>query len=337
MTKLAHLRRLGLLVVLPIGLVLVSAVQTMAQTKDYQPGEKIEYKISGNPDVWEQGVFVKASDAGSYAMIRLKPTAAFPNGYERSSEWAQIRPIGPRPAIATRQPTAAPAPIAAREPMVTNEAKPNRVDGNVPAANDAGTGLMSQEQILSFLQTRLGPNQFQNPRRDEIKKELADMIKRRGLDFRYSVSLTDFRSKLSKVGTSSEIAFALQDNYGAPTKQSQLMGAWTLGKIGGVVDYAQNNRVYRQGETAVANIGTLTLNANGTYAWKSDTAQSTNGRWRSATYAEMKSEGGDGIVLLGAKGGYDWIVTKDRRTTVKGEWLSVYELGTRQIKEFGSR
>ena len=52
---------------------------------------------------------------------------------------------------------------------------------------------------------------------------------------------------------------------------------------------------------------------------------------------EMKSKGGDGIVLLKAKSGYDWIVTKDRTTTLKGEWLNISELGTRQINEYGSR
>ncbi len=146
------------------------------------------------------------------------------------------------------------------------------------------------------------------------------MIKQRGLDFRYSTSLREFRNRLSAVGTSSEISFALQDNFGEPTRKAWLMGSWTLGKIGGAVYYQQNNRVYRQGETAVANVGTLTLNANGAYAWKSETAQSTNGQWRNATKAEMKSEGGDGIVLIGAKSGYDWIVTKaaERRSRESG-------------------
>jgi hypothetical protein len=110
-----------------------------------------------------------------------------------------------------------------------------------------------------------------------------------------------------------------------------------VGKIGAAVDYTKNNRVYRQGEIGVGNVGTLTLNANGTYIWKSATAQSTSGKWRKATREEMKSKGGDGIVLLKAKSGYDWIVTKDRTTTLKGEWLNISELGTRQINEYGSR
>ncbi len=51
----------------------------------------------------------------------------------------------------------------------------------------------------------------------------------------------------------------------------------------------------------------------------------------------MKSLGGDGIVLLKAKSGYDWIVSKNRTTTLKGEWIYISELGTRQINEYGSR
>jgi len=115
------------------------------------------------------------------------------------------------------------------------------------------------------------------------------------------------------------------------------MGAWNLGKIGAAVDYVKNNRVYRQGEIGVANVGTLTLNANGTYIWKAGVKDSTSGKWRKATSKEMTSEGGDGIVLLKAKSGYDWLVTKDRRTKLKGEWINISELGTRQINEYGSR
>lgn len=199
-----------------------------------------------------------------------------------------------------------------------------------------GGGLMSQSDVLGFLRTNLGDKQWENPRREEIKKELVEMIKQRGVDFQ-STSLTEFDRQLSKVGTSSDISFALRDNYGRPTQQSWLMGPWNLGKIGGAVEYVKNNRTYRQGESGVANVGTLLINANGTYVWKSGTAQSTNGKWRKASHAEMRSEGGDGIVVLAAKSGYDWIVTKNRSTPNPGDWVYIAELDTRQIKEFGSR
>ena len=70
-----------------------------------------------------------------------------------------------------------------------------------------------------------------------------------------------------------------------------------MGKIGATVNYVKGGRVYTQGEIGVGNVGTLTLSANGAYNWKSVTAQSTVGKWRKATNAEMKSQGVDGIVL----------------------------------------
>jgi hypothetical protein len=165
------------------------------------------------------------------------------------------------------------------------------------------------------------------------------MIKARGLDFRFSSSDTVFWNKLAKYGAiTSDVSFPLTYNYGAPTKEKELMGAWNLGKIGAATSYVKNDRVYRQGEIGVGNIGTLSLNANGTYVWKSVLkAQPATGKWRKATKAEMTSVGGDGIVLLNAQSGYDWLVTKDRRTTNKGEWINISELQTRQINEFGSR
>jgi len=115
------------------------------------------------------------------------------------------------------------------------------------------------------------------------------------------------------------------------------LGAWNLGKIGAAVDYVRNNRVYRQGEIGVSGVGTLTLNANGTYIWRAGAKDSTSGKGRKATKKEMTSEGGDGIVLLKAKTEYDWLVTKDRRTKLKGQWIGISELNTRQINEYGSR
>jgi len=169
---------------------------------------------------------------------------------------------------------------------------------------------MSQEDVLNFLQANLGPNQFQNPRRDEIKKGLAELIKIRRLNFRYDTDLVEFRTRLSKVGTSSEIHFTLLDSFGPPPQQNALMGAWNLGKVGGRSQATINSTVYRPGEGAVPSIGTLTINPNGAFKWRSVPAESTNGRWRQATKAEMKTEGGDGIVLVNAKSGFDWLSAK---------------------------
>lgn len=315
--------RIGSLVFLTIGLIFILDLQAVAQKKDYKPGEKIEWKSSGYPETWEEATFVKATPDGSQPIIREKPNQFNKDGFQRGTSWADIRPL---------------RAIPTKAPDVTNQNQDSKDNTVTETTKDFGTGLMTQGEVLSFLQTRMGDKPFQNPRREEIKKELAEMIKARGLDFRYSETTPDYFSRLAKYnGITSEVSFPLRDNYGAPTKQAWLMGAWKLGKIGAAVDYTKNGRVYRQGEIGVGNVGTLSLNANGTYVWNSVTATSTNGKWREATKAEMKSQGGDGIVLIKAKSGYDWIVTKNRTTTLAGDWLSISELATRQINEFGSR
>lgn len=299
-----------------IALLCVAGIRTSAQKKDYRPGEKIEYRSSGYPEVWEAATFVGASADGSQPIIRQTPNQFHKDGFQRATSWTEIRAVSARPAPAT--------------------AADNRI---APPARSTGTGrgLMTQAEVLDFLQTKLGDQPFQNPRRDEIKKELAEMVKARGLDFLFSSFDSAFYSKLATFGATSDLTAPLGDNYGAPPRRDWLMNAWKLSKIGAAVDYVRNDRVYRQGEIALANIGMLTLNANGTYDWKAVTGQSTSGSWRDATKVEMRSAGGDGIVLLKAKSGYDWIVTKDRRTTLPGEWISISELGSRQINEHGSR
>ena len=327
MANQTNLQRIGSLVLMTITLLFIADIQASAQKKDYKPGEKIEWKSSNYPETWEEATFIRATPDGSQPIIREKPNEFHKEGFQRGTSWADIRPLSPKPN------NKSPVNDSRKENPVNDKETNNKEQ--TETTNDGG-GLMTQAEVLSFLQTKLGDKPFQNPRREEIKKELAEMIKQRGLDFRFDSS-TDFYNKLGKYGATSEITFPLRDNYGEPTKQSWLMGAWNLGKIGAAVDYVKNNRVYRQGEIGVGNVGTLTLNANGTYIWKSAANQSTNGKWRKATREEMKSQGGDGIILLKAKSGYDWIVSKNRATTLKGEWIFISELGTRQINEYGSR
>ena len=314
MTKQINWRRIGSLVLLTIALLFITDTQVIAQKKDYTPGEKIEYKISGSyPEQWEVGTFVRASEDGSQPVIREKPNQYNPNGFQYYSTWDKIRPLS--------------AKTANKVPVNDTEADNNATTPET--TNDFGTGLMTQEQVLSFLQAKIGDKAFTNPPREaEIRKELAEMIKARGVDFRFD-STSDFFQKLAKYGAiTSDVSFPLSYNYGEPTKEKELLGAWNLSKVG----------VYRRGAIGVGNIGTLSLNANGTYVWKSVLkTQPINGKWRKATKEEMTSVGGDGIVLLKAQGEYDWLVTKDRRTTNKGEWINISELRTRQINEYGSR
>ena len=198
--------------------------------------------------------------------------------------------------------------------------------------------LLTKEDVLSFLSTRLGDRPFQNPNQDTIKKELVELIKQRGVDFHYQ-PLSEFSKQLSKVGTSSEMKFALQENYGPPTKQGFLMDSWSMDVIGGRVGVIINNRAFQQGETA-AKAGMLTISPNGTYAWqlyqKDAPERQIKGAWRKATPREMQYQGGDALVLLAAKGGWDWIVLQDR-TITSGERVRVLELTSRKVREFGSR
>jgi hypothetical protein len=92
---------------------------------------------------------------------------------------------------------------------------------------------------------------------------------------------TDFHTNFSSSGISdSTTTFPLQANYGAPTTEGWLLGAWGMTKIGATVDYVKNNRVYRQGEIGVGNIGLITVKADSTYTWKSIEVQPTSGNWR---------------------------------------------------------
>jgi hypothetical protein len=313
------------LLVLPILLIASSSV--LAQNKDYKPGEKIEWKSADYPETWSEATFLRATPDGRQPIIREKPNEFHKDGFERATQWDNIR----RPL-----PKAPPAPAGSITKGATPPGAP--IDEMPPNTKKFGTGLMTQAEVLGYLQAELGDNPFQNPRREDVKKQLVDMMKARGLDFRYSTPLTDFNAKLSKLGAgTSEVVFPLRDNYGEPTKQSWIMGTWKLGKIGAAVDTVKRDGVYRQSEIGVSNVGTLSLNANGTYVWKAGAKDSTAGQWRPASGAEMKSQGGAGIVLLKAKGGEDWIVMQDRNTTLAGDWINVYQLNWRQIREYGSR
>ena len=300
-----------------------ASVNTNTLKTDYKPGEKIEYLAETYPkEVWEEGTFIRPSYDGKQPIIRQKPNEFQKDGFETGWYWEKIRPLG------------------AKKTTAKTEQKTEETEDNpspTETTKDFGTGLMSQADVLSFVQTKLGDNPSQNPRRDEIKKELVEMIKARGLDFRFETN-SDFYSKLNKyVAMTSDMVFPLHYNFGAPTKESWLTGSWQLSKTGAAVDYEKDGRIYREGEIAVGGIGALTIKADGTYVWKTGAKDSTSGKWRKATKEEMREQGGDGIVLLKAKGGEDWIVMHDRWTTLKGNWINIYQLNWRQIKERGWR
>lgn len=301
-----------------------------AQGKDYKPGEKIECKTSYSKDDWGPCTFVGKSYDGSQPIIRDD------QGFQKGlPDWTWVRPAAAKPAndrARNNQP-------AAEDVNKQNAA--NVVKRDVAARADAapaGQGLMSQADVINFLKTRLGPDPFANPRRYEIKDRLAEEIKRRGLNFRFE-AVSPFFDELSKyIGVTSDISNPLKDNYGPPTKQSWLLGTWKLDVVGATTEYEANDRIWRKEASAAANIGRLTVNADGTYIWQASApAKTFRGQWRKATAEEMKTQGGDGIVLLKAKEGWDWIVTQNRRWAGQGDLIWVSDLNTRQMREIGSR
>ena len=55
-----------------------------------------------------------------------------------------------------------------------------------------------------------------------------------------------------------------------------------------------------------------------------------------ATAAEMKYQGGAGLVLLDGEQHWDWIVHKDM-TANSGDWINVADINTRQVIRSGVR
>jgi hypothetical protein len=313
MKRQALLHQFGLLSVAATALLLIANVQAFAQKTDYKPGEQIEY-FDHYTNTWEIGVFVEKSYDGSQPVIRTKPSQYFPQGEQKAlADWSQIRPLQAQPqnnqADENRNPAKDEKPVE-QTPIKTT-----------------GEGLMSQADVLNFLKTNLGANPFANPKRDEIKAQLAEEIKRRGLNFHFQ-TVSDFFNQLAAYGAITQDVIApLKDNYGAPTKQNWLMGAWNL-------DNVVNTEVIM----GAKGTGKLTINPGGTYVWYDAVYNKTyRGRWRKATKEEMQTQGGDGLVLLKAKGDWDWIVTQNRTWTKAGDVIWVSELKGRTDRETGSR
>lgn len=313
----------------------------LAQADKYKPGDKIEYRESVYSETWEPGVYLYATPDGKQPVIRKKPNEFYKEGAQTAFDWERIRPLGTKPA--TKATAEAPVKTVPAQPSAPTETKPVTPAPEpktmpAPPPIGAGGGLLTQEDVLNFLQTRLGDQPFAHPQRDQIKKELAEMIKKRGVNFRYQ-NLSDFSNQLGKYGAHSDVIFPLQANYGPPTKEPWLIGKWSLSKIGATVDYkGGDGYIYRQTEIGVKEVGSIIITADGKYTWNIDVPRGVaQGTWRKSTPAEMPYQGGDAIVLLKAKGGVDWIVHQDRVTELKGDWVNIAQLDSRQIREGGFR
>ncbi|HLM60913.1 MAG TPA: hypothetical protein VK308_08925 [Pyrinomonadaceae bacterium] len=295
--KQTNSRRIGLLVLLTIILLFIGGIQAFSQKKDYKPGEKIEYLAETYPEeVWEEGVFVKAGYDGSQPIIRQKPDQFHKGGFETAFHWNKIRPLDS-------------GKVKAAPP--TNEIK-NPKDKTAPTIEDKG--LMTKAEIIEYLKTGVGTS-GPHPKKAQVSKELVEMIKRRGVDFRLPYTDLHHISQVGGNDSTYDVQSAIKYNYGAPTKQSWLMGTWDMMSF----DVGYN---YSVG----AKTGFLTINKDKTYTWKPVNRAIIKGEWREATEEEMKIQGGVGIVLLKGENGDDWLVRKAVNPNFKTDHIDIWHL-----------
>ncbi len=303
-----YVRKLFLLIAVCFLIAAASAVIAVAQ----RPGDKVEYKAQNWPEKWEIGTFVKTLPGGTQVLIREKPTEFFPDGSERAYALNDVRPIAKAPVNDPKTP-----PNPPDKPR--DEEKATNVD-------QAGGPQMSQQDILTFLRNRLGDGDpFRNPKREQVLQQLREEILGRGVNFRYS-SIGDFSNQLGKFGALSNVTYPLQVNFGAPAKLNSLFGKWRFSKVGA------------PGAPMFGNNGSMVINANGSYVW--NTASGViNGKWRKATSDEMagSDKGGEGVVLLAAKSGSDWIAFKRNEEGPEGQGVMLQILPSHNLRERGTR
>jgi hypothetical protein len=290
-----------------------------------QPGEAVEYKAVSWPETWEKGVCLREIPGGTQVVIREKPSQFFPEGFERAYSLPDVRPAG----------QAAPAaPAVGIAPMPAPRAGP----AAAPVAAGGGEGLMSQQDVLGFLRQRIGDGDpfADNPKREAALAALREEVLRRGVDF-HNHAIGDFSNELGEFGAISNVRFALNDNFGPPAKQAELMGKWELMKVGGTTTVSRGGDLYQRQEYAGL-AGSLTLNAGGSYVWNSPSGV-LRGTWRAATVEEMtkSDKGGEGVVLLAAKSGADWLVHKRTEEGPEGTGIMIRDLATRNLRERGVR
>ena len=309
----------------------------------YQPGQQVEYKAQNWPEKWEIGVFVRDLPGGTQMVIREKPTQFFPEGFERAYALAEVREAPP-PELAQAQaqaPAPRPAPKAVPAPAGGARLAPQTprpaAGGGGGAGVGAGVGLMSQQDVLGFLKQRLGDGDpFMNPKREAVLQSLREEVMRRGVDF-HSHAIGDFANQIGRYGALSNVTYALSSNFGPPAVQNELMGTWRLMKVGATTSVTRGGNLYQRQEYAGL-AGSLALNAGGTYQWHSPSGL-LRGNWRPATAEEMakSDKGGDGVVLLSAKSGADWLVHKRTEEGPEGTGIMIRDLATRNLRERGTR
>ena len=207
--------------------------------------------------------------------------------------------------------------------------QPRSSPSRKPEASHAeGDAPFTKQEIIDILKARIGTD-GPHPKKEAVNLELRELIKKRGVSFRYSyVDLPDF----SKVGGDSTVRDAIEANFGTPKPQQWLWGEWNVSTT--------STRTFSLGD-AVNKMGFLVIEPDGKYLWKikadDDASKWIDGKWREPTADEMKWMGGAGVVLLGGEQGYDWIVHRDYTADDGKDWITIAIINSRQTFRSGLR
>lgn len=314
------LRRFLILPTLAAFSLALSVLPCRAQS--FQPGEIVQAKAYGEP---VQVKVVKQDSSGVQVLLKDWQDGTFKEGgstrYYSPSELSRI-------GAASSGAAAASAGYGGN--ASGGSASAGGGGANVPAApaDLGGTGLLSKQQIVDYLRANVGTD-GPHPRKEEVNAAVVEAIKKRGVNFKYSwQDLPDF----TKAGGTQVVSYALQDNFGPPASQKWLIGPWELQFTNATGFFASRD--------SAAKMGFVSIEPGHTYIWKIHQDDPPNqwidGKWREATAAEMKYQGGAGVVLLDGEQHWDWIVHKDM-TANSGDWINVADINTRQVIRSGVR
>lgn len=299
---------------------------TISQTPEFTVGERVEYKDKTYPvEVWKEGTVVRVDSQYHQVVVRWDPRDDYPsythNGvsiYEQAYSMDNVRPVKPK----TEDKDTDTGKTVGAEPG-------NDVTTAKPTAVSTGTGLMSKQEILGYMKTHAYVNG--QPKHDlQVCKDLIEIMKKRGVKEPLRAG-TDDLSPINDNGCAgglnTDVTEASVANLGVPPTINWLAGTWTLTVFGDTVYSAPGDGyIYKQGPKTGTQ-GALTISTNGTYTWNDGKGQAVKGAWRNATAAEMRMQGGAGIVLLHAAQGRDWLVFKfQSRVPNKSERIEVEDL-----------
>lgn len=209
-----------------------------------------------------------------------------------------------------------PAPRPAPQPQPEPQPQPAPGPENPRPDGDAGKPAvppvapdgppLTPADIVAFLRKRLPANHWGDPRKEAVDKELAALVEKRGVSFRWRPGGKDETEIINAGGNQGYAIEFMKANFGSPAKRDWLMGTWKLGVY--TTRPAPNGKV---DEVIFEKTGSLVINPDHTYTWQTPRGPIA-GTWRDATREEMvkKFTGGEGLVLQNADAGEDYLVRK---------------------------